>query len=460
MNLSPKSAQTVFLSFLFLLISTCLWAQGTVSGKIVGKNGTPLSGATISEVGKTDNATTSGNDGSFTLRLSVSGTDVSVSYVGYANRVVTPAQIRSGNVTLVPDQKQMGEVIVVDYGTQLKKDLTGSVVSIKGDALRQTPAVNAIKIMQGLVAGLDIASTSNNPNSSPVIRIRGNRSINAGNDPLIVTDGLPFGGTMNDVNAGDIKSIEVLKDASATAIYGSGGANGVILITTNRGVTRKTSVSYNGYYAVQSPIKKLALMTSAEFAEFRRQAERNAGRYNPVNPSASPDELMFYFRDAGVKASVLAGYDANGNYDPGKVKNYDWLDAVTQTGVQQEHQLSVLPGTEKSQTSFCLGYFDNKGVVKGYDYNRYNLRLTCDNQLYKGIKIGGTLATSINKSITTDNLYNLAGQVNPLAPIYDATGLLINNPASDNRPTNPLAVARFHYLLRYSQKNTYSNYKF
>ncbi|MBC8033359.1 MAG: SusC/RagA family TonB-linked outer membrane protein, partial [Chitinophagaceae bacterium] len=423
---------------------TCLFLQQAVlsqtipvTGKIISADDKlPVSGASITLKGGTG-GTTSDEKGNFSITVSPNA----VLLISFVNFQPTEVPVNGRNnitVSLTALDKSLEQVVVVGYGTQRKKDLTGSVVSVKGSDLRQVPTVNAIKSMQGLVAGVDIASPNNNPNSNPEIRIRGNRSINAGNDPLIVVDGLPFSGSLNDINSGDIRSIEVLKDASATAIYGSRGANGVILITSNRGTTGKVQINYNGYYGVQTALDRLRLMNGAEFAEFRREAERNANRYNSLTPSRTLDEGMFYFRNRDVEASVLQAYDANGNYDPSKVREFDWIGEVTRQGRQQEHQLSVLAGSAKSQTSFSLGYFDNVGVVKGFDFDRYNLRLTYDNQLYDRLKIGGTIAASINNNNSTDNLYLLGGQVNPLAPIRDSTGALIIEPASDPLNFNSL----------------------
>lgn len=425
------------LSAFLLLYETGSGQNIVVSGRVTSSvDQLPITSATIKQ--KNGNAgTTTDENGRFELNVPMNSTLI-ITSVGFETLEIPLNGRRQIDIVLQQGNSSLDQVVVVGYGTQRKKDLTGAVVSISGSDLRQVPAANAIKSMQGMVAGVDIASPNNNPNSTPVIRIRGNRSINAGNDPLIVVDGLPFGGSLNDLNSGDIKSIEVLKDASATAIYGSRGANGVILITTHRGMAGKVQVSYNGYYGVQSPINELRLMTGAEFAEFRREAERNSNRYNSPTPNAALDEGMFYFRNAEVESSVLRAYDENGNYDPSKVRQFDWIDAVTQQGIQQEHQLSILAGTDKSQTSFSLGYFKNKGVVKGFDYGRYNLRLSYDNQIFKSVKIGGTLAVSINTSRTTDNLYELGGQINPLSPILDSAGDYIIEPASDPLTFNPL----------------------
>lgn len=438
-NLSLFRSRIVLLGLVWLLLLSRLLAQAppSISGRVTDEAGQPLPGVTVVEKGTTAGTTTD-SDGRYAFRVSSAGAVLAFSFVGYQAREETVGNRTNLDITLRAADETLNEVVVVGYGTQQKKDLTGSVVSIKGRDVLQVPGPNAIKSMQGLVAGVDIASTSNAPNASPVIRIRGNRSINAGNDPLIVVDGLPFSGSLNDINSGDIRSIEVLKDASATAIYGSRGANGVVLITTNRGTVGKVQVTYNGYYGVQTPLNSPRFMNGAEFAEFRREAERNVGRYNSATPTKALDEKMFYFRNADVEASVLQAYDDNGNYDPSKVRTFDWIDAVTRTGAQQEHQLSISTGTEKSQTAFSLGYFNNVGVVKGNDYNRLNLRFTFDNQIVKRLKIGGTMAVSVNRNKSTDDLYNIASTVNPLSPIRDKDGNLIAEPASDPLSFNPL----------------------
>jgi TonB-linked SusC/RagA family outer membrane protein len=434
--------RAVWLLGTFLLLSFTAIAQQTITGTVTDESQVPLVGVNIVVKG-TNTGTTTDDAGRYTLSVPAKATILVLSYIGFAEQEVPIENRTEISVTLSAGDRRLEEVVVVGYGTQQRKDLTGSVASLKSKDVLQVPSVNAIKSMQGLVAGVDIVSNSNAPNASPVIRIRGNRSINAGNDPLIVVDGLPFSGSLNDLNTGDIKSVEVLKDASATAIYGSRGANGVILITTNRGEAGRIRINYNGYYGIQNALNPPDLMTGAEFAEFVRESQRNATptRYNSPMPSRTLDETMFYFRNADVEASVLAAYDANGNYDPAKVRDYDWIDAVTRQGSQQEHQLSIATGNDKSQLSFSLGYFNNFGIVQGFDYERYNLRLTFDNQVFKKFKIGGTLATSINKNRSTDNLYELGGQVNPLAPFRNAEGRLILEPASDPLTYNPLIRA-------------------
>jgi len=429
----------MLLTGIFLLISSAAIAQQTITGKVTDESQEPLIGVNVVVKG-TNNGATTDAEGRYTLSVPTNATALIFSYIGFAEQEILIENRSEISITLSAGDQRLEEVVVVGYGTQQRKDLTGSVASIKGQEILQVPSLNAIKSMQGLVAGVDIVSNSNAPNASPVIRIRGNRSINAGNDPLIVVDGLPFSGSLNDLNTGDIKSVEVLKDASATAIYGSRGANGVILITTNRGEKGIIRINYNGYYGIQTALNAPDLMNGAEYAEFVREAQRNATptRYNSPTPSKTLDETMFYFRNADVEASVLGAYDANGNYDPTKVRDFDWIDEVTRTGMQQEHQLSIATGNDRSQTSFSLGYFNNVGVVKGFDYERLNLRLTYDNQIFRNFKIGGTLATSINNNRSTDNLYELGGAVNPLSPVRNAEGNLILEPASDPLTYNPL----------------------
>jgi TonB-linked SusC/RagA family outer membrane protein len=424
------------------LFSLPLAAQ-TIQGKISDAQGNPLIGAGVVLEGTTKGAVA---DDSGNYKLDLAGADKNgtlvFSYVGFETQKVAIGGRTAIDIVLSESQA-LSEVVVVGYGTTTKKDLTGAVVSIKGKDLLQVPAPNAISSLQGLVAGVDIAATNNTPGATPSIRIRGNRSINASNDPLIVVDGLPFNGSLNDLNSGDIKSMEVLKDASATAIYGSRGANGVVLITTNRGTSGKMQINYNGYYGSQTPLNQPRLMTGAEYAEFRREAQRNVTpttRYASATPNANLDKTMFFVPDANVVNNVLKGYDANGNYDPNNVPTTDWLSEATRTGVMQDHQISVLMGTEKMQTSLSAGYFKNDGVVKGFGFERFNIRLSVDNQLNKIFKIGGTFSTSLNSNRSTDNIYERIGVLNPLAPARDADGVLITEIGSDASTFNPLLI--------------------
>jgi TonB-linked SusC/RagA family outer membrane protein len=432
---------------ILLLWSMTASAQ-TITGSIKDVNDAPLIGASVTLEGTTKGAIADEN-GNFTL--DVTGADKAnmlvFSFIGYETQRIPIDGRTTINITL-KEGKFLEEVVVVGYGTQQKKDLTGAVVSIKGKDLLQVPAPNAISSLQGLVAGVDIAATSNTPGATPSIRIRGNRSINASNEPLIVVDGLPFNGSLNDLNSSDIKSMEVLKDASATAIYGSRGANGVVLITTNRGTSGKMQISYNGYYGSQTPLNQPRLMNGAEYAEFRREAQRNVTpttRYASATPNANLDKTIFFVPDVNVVNIVLKGYDTNGNYDPSNVPTTDWLSQATQTGVMQDHQISILMGTEKMQTALSAGYFQNDGVVKGFGFERFNLRLSVDNQLNKIFKIGGTFSTSLNSNRSTDNIYEKIGLLNPLAPARDADGLLIPDIASDPLTFNPLLILEGRY---------------
>jgi TonB-linked SusC/RagA family outer membrane protein len=453
MKLKFISLSKLGLWAVFLLFSASVATAQKVQGKITDGNNEPLVGASVVVEGTTKGAIT---DAQGTYALDLTGVDKGAflvfSFVGFDNQRIA-IDGRAVIDVILSEVKALTEVVVVGYGTQRKKDLTGAVVSVKGKDLLQVPSPNAISSLQGLVAGVDIAATSNTPGASPSIRIRGNRSINASNDPLFVVDGLPFNGSLNDLNTGDIKSMEVLKDASATAIYGSRGANGVVLITTNRGTSGKIQINYNGYYGSQTPLNQPRLMTGAEYAEFRREAQRNVTpttRYASATPNKALDAGIFFVPNADVIAAVNQGYDANGNYDPSKVPTTDWLSQATQTGVMTEHQISILAGTEKMQTSVSAGYFRNDGVVRGFNFERYNIRLSLDNQLSERFKVGGTIATSINSNRSTDNIYEKIGQLNPLAPAQDAAGVLISDIASDPLTFNPLLILEG----RYSQGNS------
>ncbi|MCE5345557.1 MAG: TonB-dependent receptor [Bacteroidales bacterium] len=400
-----------------------LMAQGSkVSGKLTDSSGNPVPGATIVVKGTT-NGTLTGVDGNYSLNNVNPSATLIFSFVGMTTQEIALNGRTQLDVTLVSEAVGLEEVVVVGYGTMRKKDLTGSVASVDRAQILSNPSVSAISSIQGKVAGIDVFSTSQKPGDAPTIRVRGNRSIKASNDPLYVVDGIPFMGDLKDVNSADIESIEVLKDASATAIYGSRGANGVVLVTTRRGKSGKSEVTFDSYYGVQVN-NKLDIMNAEEFVECRRQAQRNAGKYASDVPTLALDKTMFYYPDKYVLESISAAYDENGNYDPSKIKSYDWVGAISQTGTIQDHQLNVLGGTDKTKISFSAGYFDNKGGIQGYGYSKYSLRLTIDQEINRWLKIGGSMASSFNKKEETTNVFYYAAITNPLNPFRDENGVL------------------------------------
>lgn len=324
----------------------------TIKGVIKDVSGEPIVGASITETG-TSNGIIADLDGNFTLKVSPKAT-LTVSFMGYRTQTISVAGKTSLSIILEEDTQLLGEVVVVGYGVQRKEAVTGSVASIKNEAIREVPASDITQALQGRIAGVDMSQTSSKPGSSMQIRIRGTRSLNASNDPLIVLDGIPFAGSMSDINPNDIKSIDILKDASATAIYGSRGANGVLLITTNKGqVGAKAQVSYNGYIGLKTLFAKYPMMNSSEFVKLREYANKFQNGVDEDN-------------------------DVNTN----------WQDLLYKNSMVTNHDLSVLGGTEKGSYNFGVGYYRDESLLPSQNYTRYSMRGTLDQEVGKFLKFG------------------------------------------------------------------------
>ncbi|HEY6062592.1 MAG TPA: SusC/RagA family TonB-linked outer membrane protein, partial [Chitinophagaceae bacterium] len=307
-------------------------------------------------------------------------------------------------------QKTESEVVVVGYGTQRSKDVTGSVVKLRGETLREVPAPNLIAQLKGRTAGVDIVSNSATPGGSGSIRIRGNRTLatsQASSDqidaPLIVLDGIPFSGSINDINTDDVASLEILKDASATAIYGSRGAGGVILITTKRGRSGKAVMSYDGYYGTTSVMSQLHAFNGQEYAKFKT----DAATYNRSAPGTSS-----YLLTANEQAALAAGIST------------DWQDLIYQHGFITSHQLGVTGGNEGMQYGLSGGYYKETGIIPNQNYERYSLRATIDYQASRRIKIGVNTLNTLSYSNTPGGSGVTGGLVRltPLASPYNPDG--------------------------------------
>ncbi|MEQ9288006.1 MAG: SusC/RagA family TonB-linked outer membrane protein [Cyclobacteriaceae bacterium] len=400
-------------------------AEVEVSGKITDENGQGLPGASIVVKGTT-NGTTSDLDGNYKLSVPENSV-VIISFVGYITREVEVGSRSVIDLQMEVDAGQLEEVVVVGYGTVKKSDVTGAVSSITSQDISELPLVSPQDAIQGRVAGVDVISTGTTPGSNSNIRIRGRRSFAAGNDPLFIVDGIPFSGALNDINPSDIQSMEVLKDASATAIYGSRGANGVILITTKRGGNAKTTISYDSYYGVSSAINRVPVKDGYAFAELRRETARQNGTYDESNPAVS-DGLLF--SDYELESLALGRFT-------------DWQDLTLKNGVQQSHQIGVSGGNEKSNYMVSLNYFEEDGVVEGYDFERYSLRVNVDQKIGSRVKVG--VSTLISGSTKNGDGYGTLSPyfnslaLNPLYGPYDAEGNIINQPdPAESLLRNPL----------------------
>ncbi|MDR2148603.1 MAG: TonB-dependent receptor [Tannerella sp.] len=362
--------------FLFLIMIPALaWSQNiSVSGRVIDKAGEGIIGASVQVPGTTTGITTDVN-GDYTLNGVPSNGRLQFSYIGYTTQTVDVNGRSVINITLPDDEVMLEEVVVIGYGTQRREAVTGSVASMQGNVLRQVQTGNVTSALAGRVAGVQMTQTNSKPGADMQIRIRGVRSLNASNDPLIVLDGIPFPGTIGDINPNDIKSIDVLKDASATAIYGSRGANGVIIITTNKGVFgQKARVTYDAYYGVKTLYHRYPMMSGDELYEMRKEA----GIYKDTegNPTMGSDE-------------------AHGT-------NTDWQDLMFDNGMVMSHDIGIAGGTETGSFNFGAGYYKDQSMLPGQNYNRINLRATIDQNVGKYLRFG----------ITTNSNYNVTNGQN------------------------------------------------
>ncbi|MDR7130767.1 TonB-linked SusC/RagA family outer membrane protein [Algoriphagus sp. 4150] len=410
---------------LFLLLSvTYSWAQESqVRGTVYDETGQPLPGATILLKGSTV-GTTSDLDGKYSISSPANGTLV-ISFIGYS-----PIEIAVGNqsvidINLVPDLDDLEEVVVIGYGTAKKSQLTGAISSVGSKEIQELPITDARQALQGRAAGVDVTQPGSKPGSAPQVRIRGRRSFNASNEPLYVIDGIPITGGINDINPQDITSMEVLKDASATAIYGSRGANGVVLITTKRGTVGKTVVSFDSYYGINKELGKIDVMNGAEFAEYKRESRRASGEYPEGPATQAADESIF-------EPIELDGI-ATG-------RSTDYVGGLLRGGAIQSHQIGVSGGSDKTTFFVSGNFFKDKGVIINQDFTRYTFRANIDHQINKKIKFGTSTLVSFSER-NGENFNPLGGALaeNPLGKPYDEDGNLIFLPTSDGLRTNPYA---------------------
>ncbi|MFC0773080.1 SusC/RagA family TonB-linked outer membrane protein [Terrimonas alba] len=417
-----KSASLVF-SVLFF--SSIVFAQSiSVGGKVLSsKESGPLAGVSVTIKGSPEGTTTD-DKGNFQISVPGSTAILVFSYQGYLSQEITVANRTSFTIGLEENIKKLDEVIVVGYGQQKRRDVTGAISSVASNALREVPVNSPGQALQGRVAGLYAVTQGYSPGADVTIRIRGNRSFSAGNDPLYVVDGIPISGGLNDINPNDIESMEVLKDASATAIYGSRGANGVILITTRRGKTGAPTVTYDAYIGVVKTLGTADIFNGAEFAEYKRESRRTSGKYKDSNKDSSDKAL---FEPVELKSIEQGRYT-------------DYQDLMLEDGVQQSHQLGVYGGGEQTKYGISIGYFNDKGVVPVQDFTRYTLRLNIDQQIGKRIKVGSSvLGTYSTRNGANLNPIDDALAENPLGVPYDSAGNLIFLPTTDGLRTNPLS---------------------
>ncbi len=395
--------------------------QSTVTGVVTDVNGTPLPGASVTVKGTT-RGTVTDFDGNFTITTDLQGTLV-FSYLGYKTTEVPIDGRTTINIGLEEDAGLLDEVVVVGYGTQKKGEVTAAIASVEAEQLGIVQTSSTIDAVKGQVAGVDVQSSGGRPGQTSTVRIRGRRSITASNDPLYVLDGIPLidgPDSMSDINPQDIDNIQILKDAAATAVYGSRGANGVLLVTTNRGRVGKTEVRYSSQYGLTSATRLVDMMNGQEYAALKREARRSS--WNGTIPA---DVDVFF--DPVELESLAQG------------RSTDWLDLVVGSGYQTNHQVGVSGGSENTTFNTSLGYFKEQGIISNQDYERFTGRINLDHRINDIFKIGASAL--ISNSIQNWGSNATIGEAlanNPLGVPFDAEGNLLFLPTNDGIRTNPL----------------------
>ncbi|MDB5109419.1 MAG: TonB-dependent receptor [Mucilaginibacter sp.] len=406
-----------------------------IKGKVTDDKGETLPGVGIHIEGTNQGATTN-SKGEYQLSVPEGGTLV-FTYVGFTTQKIVVGNKTTIDVIMQPDQvgKQLNAVVVVGYGTQKRSDITGSVTSVPKERLSDLPVTNVMQAIEGTTAGLNVAENSSAPGSTPNVLVRGVNSINASTSPLIVVDGVPFsnmGGSMNDINPNDIASIEILKDASAVAIYGTRGSSGVILITTKRGKTGKPTIRYSAFGGFEFQHQTLTPLNGPQYVQkyLDYSTQMNLIPNNPPVPNLS--EIA--------------------NYKTGKTTN--WLNEISQRGMIQDHNVSISGGTENVKYFVSGEYQDEKGVLKGYQHHRFAIRSNLDANVTNWLTVGTSLFFAKNNTDGGTANYSLAMQMSPYGVEYDPKGAYTIYPMfPETLYTNPLLGLNMNVVNRYSDLN-------
>ncbi|MDR1408322.1 MAG: TonB-dependent receptor, partial [Tannerella sp.] len=398
-----------------------------ITGTVTDAAGETFIGVNILEKGTTNGAVTD-IDGKFTLTVAQNAV-LQVSYIGYVTQEISVSSLGESNavvIRLAEDMEALDEIVVIGYGVVKKKDLTGAVSQLSSASLKDLKVSHPTQALAGQMAGVQVQQSAGAPGDAAVIRVRGAGSISASNNPLYVVDGYPLGEqNLNSLNANDIESIEVLKDASASAIYGSRAANGVVLITTKSGKSGKASVSLDMYYGFQNVTRKLDLMNAAEFAELSREAFNT--NYLDKVPGASVSDPLDT-RAAGNRFRYPAIYDdAAAMAAIGEGTN--WQDEIFHTAPVQNYQLYVSGGNDRTKYMFSAGYFSQDGIIIGSDYERFSARAKIDSDLTGWLKVGINLApTYIHENLITaghwasNGVVLAAGATSAIVPVRTPDG--------------------------------------
>ena len=444
-----KKLKRFLLSTLLILASNLMYAQTEITGTVIDETGEGVIGATVMEKG-TSNGTVTDLDGNFKLNVAA-GTMLEVTYIGYEPIEVVAAD--NMKVSLKVDAQQLNEVVVTGYTTQRKADLTGAVSTVTPSDLAKQNENNPIKAMQGRVPGMNI-SADGSPSGSATVRIRGVGTLN-NNDPLYIIDGVPTKAGMHELNGNDIESIQVLKDAASASIYGSRAANGVIIITTKKGKDGKVRIDFDGSVALQTYTNKMEVLNSKEFGEVMWQGYVNDG----LNPNSNGLGYNFDWTYNAQGQPVLNNITMNKYLDVAgttPAADTDWFDQTTRSGLIQQYNVSLSNGSDKGTSFFSLGYYNNKGIIKSSDFERFSARM---NSEYKLLKINEKNLVTVGEHFTVNRTSEVQApggflenvlQFNPSLPVYTTKGEFAGPVGGYPDRENPVARLERNSDNRYS----------
>ena len=421
------------MALLLSVMCFAVYAQKTVTGTVKDATGEPMIGVSILVDGTTIGGITD-FDGNFTIKDVPEKAVLKITYIGFKDQKISVAGKNSFNVTMEEDAASLDEVVVVGYGTMKKKDLTGAVANVKTEDLQKVAGANALAAMQAKVPGVDLQQSGGGEAGAGVkMQMRGNRSLLANNDPLVIVDGVEYGSTL-DIPASDIESMDILKDAASTAIYGTKGANGVILITTKRGKAGRTSVNFNGYLSFNAPTGIVKPMYGDKevqrLIDKKNYEDAAANGWNFTNATTPADVLTFNLED---QTPTLDIYND---------KSYtDWLDMILKNSVSQNYEVSVQGGNEKTNFNISLAAMNDKGIMKDDEFNRYTGRANIDHQINKIVKVGASLSYAYkDNDKRAGGVFNQAQKMTTITHAYLKDG-------SINATPNPWYSAHCSPLL-------------
>lgn len=417
----------------------------TVKGYVADENGEPMIGATVMQAG-TKNGTSTDLDGKFSISVPANAT-LQFSYVGYKAQTVKVNGRTSIEVTMDPEANVLDEFVTIGYGTVKKRDLTGAVSSVKNADITLSPTSNAMDALQGKIAGLDITRSSGQAGATPTVQLRGTRSFTASGSPTYIIDGMP--GDINTINPNDIESIEVLKDASSTAIYGSSGANGIIIVTTKNGKEGKTTVNFNAYIGVNGWSIVPKVFDSYGFYNLREHAIRAGG--GSLDPS-------------NVLGSAVGAYNDALNLNPNLTidqwlgaNSINWTDALLKTGITQNYSLSVSGGTEKTKAYFSVNFSDEEGQYRNDNNKIYSTNIRLDHKVRNWLALGINMQGSYTyRNAAYAKLDRMLSQ-SPIGSLYDEEGNVNKSPVAGSDSPSLLLNNKSNYRNNYQTTRIYFN---